>query len=61
MKMQNPCFLFNGTKLVRCVPENNRNKAQCTVETFKRKLDDWLSSVSDEPPTKDRSGGTRTE
>ena len=56
-KLQNQSFLIHGPKVFNSVPKNIRNITQCSVEVFKRKLDGWLNSLPDEPPT---SGSERT-
>ncbi|KAK4317610.1 hypothetical protein Pmani_011316 [Petrolisthes manimaculis] len=44
-------FQHNGTPLFNSIPKNLRNLTSVTVDTFKHKLDKWLATVPDQPPT----------
>ncbi|KAK3869223.1 hypothetical protein Pcinc_025452 [Petrolisthes cinctipes] len=44
-------FTFTGTRLFNSVPREIRNLTGITPDSFKNKLDKWLATVPDQPPT----------
>ena len=42
-------FCVQGTKLFNAIPKSIRNLSDVDVLTFKKKLDEFLSSIADEP------------
>ena len=42
-------FCINGGKLFNAIPKSMRNLTDVDVTTFKKKLDEFLSSIADEP------------
>lgn len=44
-------FTFTGTRLFNSVPQEIRNLTGITPDSFKNKLDKWLVTVPDQPPT----------
>lgn len=52
IKVYNQSRLIKGPRPFNSAPKNIRNTTLRTVEVFKMKLDDWLNSMPDEPPTR---------
>ena len=48
-KLREQSFQINGPKLFNCLPPSIRNISKVTVDTFKEKLDKFLSNIPDEP------------
>ena len=42
-------FLVNGLRLFNSLPAKLRNVTNCSVDSFKRQLDDFLNCLPDEP------------
>ena len=42
-------FAFNASKLFNELPRNLRDLTQCSIKSFKNKLDAFLNMVPDEP------------
>ena len=48
-KLREQSFQVNGPKLFNCLPPSIRDITKVTVDTFKEKLDKFLSNIPDEP------------
>lgn len=48
-KLRHSSFAIHGPRLFNTLPAALRNKSDCTVEAFKRSLDNFLTNVPDEP------------
>ena len=40
---------IKGSKLFNCLPKEIRNTTYCPVDTFKRRLDNYLTTIPDQP------------
>ena len=48
-RLKEQSFQVHGPKLFNCLPQTLRNITKVSVEEFKEKLDEYLSSIPDEP------------
>ena len=48
--IQNNSFVRAGSRLFNSLPTHIRNTTQCSVESFKRRLDKFLLKIEDTPP-----------
>ena len=44
-------FRWKATKLFNCLPNYIRNSSSCSTLVFKKRLDNFLSSIEDDPTT----------
>ena len=48
-KLRDGSFSTNAVKLLDALPKKLRNTTGCSVDNFKKELDNFLASVPDEP------------
>ena len=59
--VRNSSFSVRGPRLFNALPASIRNMTGCTVDSFKRSLDRYLSTVPDEPQVRGYTSIRRSE